>query len=352
MSLKHLFFSDYLEGAHPKVLQALSSSNLQQEKGYGLDCFSLEAAELVRQRISNNDAAVHFVHSGGMANLVALGSMLKPYESIIAPASAHIHVHEGGALEAAGYKINLVQSSDGKLKPDDIAAIMERHIADEQMVLPKVVALTHATEVGTIYKKAEIQAIAKICRKYDLYLFLDGARLASALASEDADIDLPELSSLLDVFYIGGTKNGALLGEAIVINNSALQTQFRRHMRQRGAYVAKGRVIGVQFLELMKDGLFLELARHANRMAKKLRHGIAAQGYGFLSESSSNLSFPIFPDEIIGKLQASYGLHAGTRIDAGMSAVRLVTSWATPEKAIDDFLADLKAIGAVFNGSP
>ena len=250
--------------------------------------------------------------------------------------SAHIHVHEGGALEAVGHKINLVQSSDGKLTPGDIGAVMEKHIADEQMVLPKVVALTHATEVGTIYKKAEIRQIAGICRKYGLYLF--------ALASEDADIDLAELSGLLDMFYIGGTKNGALLGEAIVINNPALQTQFRRHMRQRAAYVAKGRLIGIQFVELLKDGLYLELARHANRMAKKLRQGIAAQGYRFLSESSSNLSFPIFPDEIIGKLQASYGFHAGARIDAGMSAVRLVTSWATPEMAIDDFVADLKAM--------
>jgi threonine aldolase len=344
MSLKHLFFSDYLEGAHPRILQALSSNNLQQEKGYGLDRFSLEAADLVRDRIGNRDAAVHFVHSGGMANLVALGSMLKPYESIIAPASAHIHVHEGGAIEAAGHKINLVQSFDGKLTPGDIAAVMDKHIADEQMVLPKVVALTHATEVGTIYWRDEIEQIAKVCRKYDLYLFLDGARLASALASEDADIQLPGLSGLLDMFYIGGTKNGALLGEAIVINNPALQTQFRRHMRRRAAYVAKARLIGIQFVELLRDGLYLELARHANRMAKKLRQGIAAQGYRFLSESSSNLSFPIFPNEIIGRLQANYGFHAGARVDAGMSAVRLVTSWATPEQAVDDFVADLKAM--------
>jgi len=164
------------------------------------------------------------------------------------------------------------------------------------------------------------------------------------LASEDTDIALPELSNLLDLFYIGGTKNGALLGEAIVINNPALQTHFRRHMRQRAAYVAKGRVIGIQFLELLKDGLYFDLARHANRMAKQLRQGIAAQGYRFLSESSSNLSFPIFPNEIIGKLQAGYGLRAGARIDANMSAVRLVTSWATPEQAIDDFIADLKAM--------
>jgi threonine aldolase len=345
MTQKYLFFNDYSEGAHPRILEALAKTNLQQEIGYELDSFSLEATRLIQEKIGNKNAAVHFVHSGGMANLVALAAMFtKTYDSVIAPKSAHINVHEGGAIEAAGHKINEVQSANGKITADDIRMVMEEHMADEHMVLPKIVSLTHATEVGTIYKKKEIQDIAAICKKYGLYLYIDGARLGSALVAEDADISLQDLAGMVDMFYIGGTKNGALLGEAIVVINPALQENFRRHIRQRAAHVAKGRTVGIQFLELLKDDLYFELARHSNAMAKKLRDGITGLGYKFHSDSSSNLSFPILPNAIIKKLEEMYGFYTMDKVGSDSSVVRLVTSWATPESAVDGFISDLKTL--------
>jgi threonine aldolase len=344
MNKKYLFLNDYSEGAHPRILEALAKTNLQQEVGYELDSFSLEAAELIQEKVGNKNVTVHFVHSGGMANLVCLASMFgKTFDSVIAPTSAHINVHEGGAIEAAGHKINEVQSQNGKLTAENIRTVMEEHVADEHMVLPKIVSLAHATEVGTIYKKKETQDIAAACKEYGLYLYVDGARLGSALVAGDADITLQDLARIADMFYIGGTKNGALLGEAIVVVNPVLQENFRRHIRQRAAHVAKGRTIGIQFLELLKDDLYFELARHANTMAKKLRDGIAALGHKFHSDSSSNLSFPILPNSVIGKLGEVYGFYTMGVADHDTSIVRLVTSWATPKKAVEDFLADLKS---------
>ncbi len=343
--MKYSFYNDYSEGTHPHIIEALTTTNLQQEVGYELDSFSLEAARIIQEKVGNTNAAVHFVHSGGMANLVSLASMLnKPFESIIAPISSHINLHEGGAIEAMGHKINSIPSTDGKITPDKIKKVMEEHIEDEHMVLPKVVSLTHATEMGTLYTKDEIRKIKAVCKEYNLYLYLDGARLGSALVAQEADVTLKDLGELVDIFYIGGTKNGALLGEAIVINNPALQENFRRHIRQRAAHVAKGRIIGIQFLELFKNDLYFELARHSNAMAQKLRADIAEIGYTFKSNSSSNLSFPIFPNYVIEKLQKNYGFYVNEAVDSELSVVRLVTSWATPEKAVDGFISDLKAI--------
>lgn len=343
MTKKYLFYNDYSEGAHPRIIEAMTKTNAQQEVGYELDSFCLEATQMIQEKVGNKDAAVHFVHSGGMANLVALASMLnRAYESVIAPTSSHINVHEGGAIEALGHKINIVQSSNGKITPSDIRAIMEEHKTDEHMVLPKVVSLTHATEVGTIYTKDEMRKIADVCKEYDLYLYVDGARLGAGLAAEGADITLKDLAAMVDMFYIGGTKNGALLGEAIVINNPALQENFRRHIRQRAAHVAKGRTIGIQFVELMKDDLFLELARHENKCAQRLARGIKELGYKFLTESPTNQIFPILPNTSIKKLEQDYGFYTWAKIDNDHSAVRLVTSWATPESAVDGFIEDLK----------
>jgi len=337
--LKHSFLNDYSEGAHPRVLQLLASSNLIQEPGYGEDSLSLQAADLLRAATGNADADVHLVSGGTQANLIALASMLRPYESIIAADSAHILVHETGAIEATGHKISGVPNSDGKLRPDQVRAVVSQH-SDEHMVSPRVVYLSQATEFGTIYSKAELSALSSTCRELGLYLYLDGARIAPALVSAASDMTLPELASLVDMLYIGGTKNGALLGEALVINAPALKDHFRFHLKQRGALLAKGRLLGAQFVALFDGGLYFELARHANAMAMRLADGLRASGASFLTEPVTNQVFPILADAQIDALRAHYAFHVWTRVDPRRSAIRLVTSWATPDEAVAGFLAD------------
>lgn len=344
MAYKYLFFNDFSEGAHPRILDALTKTNLIQELGYGEDSISLEAARLIKKKIENPGADVHFVSGGTQANLIVLASLLKPYESVIAATIAHVNIYETGAIEATGHKIHgVVSGSDGKLTPESIRELVMQH-TDEHMVKPKAVFISHATEVGTIYKKNELEAISKACKELNLYLYLDGARLGSALASADADLKLSEIAKLVDVFYIGGTKNGALLGEAIVITNSALQENFRYHIKQRGGLLAKGKILGVQFAELFKDDLFLELARYANKCAEKLSKGIGKCGYKFLVLSSTNQIFPIFPNTVIDQLKTNYGFYVWSKIDNESSAIRLVTSWATKESAVNDFLEDLEKV--------
>jgi threonine aldolase len=338
---KYSFLYDYAEGAHPQILEAFIRTNLQQELGYGKDSFCEEAAQILRQRIGNPNADIHFVTAGTQANLIVLSAFLRPFESVIAPASSHIHVHEAGGLESLGHKINLVPGTDGKLTPADIERIVAEH-SDEHTVKPRVVALAQSTELGTIYTKSELSDIAAFCKAHELYLYADGARLGSALTCAEADMDIAEFSRMVDAFYIGGTKNGALLGEALVINNPRFKEDFRYHLKQRGALLAKGRVLGIQFLELFKGDLYFDLARHANEMAHKLAEGVGAQGYAFLTNSPTNQRFPILPNAAIERLRASYGFHVWAKVDPEHSAIRLVTSWATPESAIEAFLADLK----------
>lgn len=339
---KYSFFNDYAEGAHPAILDLLARTNRTQEVGYGEDAFSREAARLLTQAVGNPAAAVHLVSGGTQANLIVLAALLKPYESVIAARTAHIAVHEAGAIEATGHKINTVETDDGKLTPAQIQAVVDLH-TDEHMVKPRLVFISNSTEVGTVYRREELAALAQCCRANRLLLYLDGARLGSALVSTGSDLTLSDLGRLVDVFYIGGTKNGALLGEAIVINDPALQADFRFHLKQRGALLAKGRLLGIQFVGLFADGLYFELARHANAMAMRLAAGLAALGFRFLTDSTTNQIFPILPDALIARLQQSYGFYVWSKAGAGRSAVRLVTSWATPGEKVAEFLADVAA---------
>jgi len=342
---KYSFFNDYSEGAHPAILELLAKTNLAQETGYGEDAFSRQAAELLTQAVGNPTAAVHFVSGGTQANLIVLAALLKPYESVIAARTAHIAVHEAGAIEATGHKIHTAETADGKLTPALIQEIVDQH-TDEHMVKPRAVFISNSTEVGTAYRRDELAALAQCCRDNRLYLYVDGARLGSALVSAGSDLTLPDLGRLVDVFYAGGTKNGALIGEAIIINNPALQADFRFHLKQRGALLAKGRLLGIQFVGLFSDGLYFELARHANAMAGKLAGGLAAQGFRFLTNSTTNQIFPILPDALIAELQQSYGFYVWSRADAEHSAIRLVTSWATPAEKVAEFIADVQAAQA------
>ncbi|MBX3047490.1 MAG: aminotransferase class I/II-fold pyridoxal phosphate-dependent enzyme [Anaerolineales bacterium] len=341
--MKYQFFNDYSEGAHPKILERLAASNRKQMTGYGEDEISLQAQALIQEAIGNPAAAVHFVSGGTQANLLCLASMLRPHESVIAAASGHIHVHEAGAVEATGHKIETIASEDGKLDPRKLVALLSTP-RDEHMTKPKVVFVSHASEVGTLYSKAELEALRAYCLQHGLYLYLDGARIGSALTARDSDLSLAEIAALTDMFYIGGTKNGALLGEAIVITNPALQPEFRWHIKQRGALLAKGRVIGAQFLELFADELFFELAQHANHMAEQLANGLQEQGFGFLTPPQSNQIFPILPDVLIEQLQQEYGFYVWAPAGDGMSAIRLVTSWATEEQAVHAFLEDMRGL--------
>jgi threonine aldolase len=336
---KYNFRNDYSELAHPKVLQAFASVGTKQFSGYGLDEYSKRAADVIKTIISNPNADVHFIGGGTHANLVIISSALRPHEAVVAPESGHIFVHETGAIEATGHKICTVKVSNGKLSVDDIDAVVREH-TNEHMVSPRMVYISQTTECGTIYSKAELTAISKYCRNNMLYLFLDGARLGAAVNSPFSDLTYADIASLTDVFYFGGTKNGALFGEAIVICADELKSSFRYFLKQRGAMLSKGAAFGVQFEALLSDGLYDELARHSNGMALKMAEGIKKLGYDFLFPPQTNLIIPIFPSSVNQKMHSLYGF-SDWEVLGDTTAVRIVTSWATPESIVDEFLADL-----------
>jgi threonine aldolase len=341
--LKYSFYNDYSEGVHSSILDLLVKTNLTQEPGYGEDAFSFEAKKMIQSYLGKANTDIHFVSGGTQANLIALASMLKPYESVISAETGHISVHEAGAIEATGHKINTVPSVEGKLTIEGIDSVVKAH-TDEHMVKPKVVFISNSTELGTVYSLADLKNISDYCRKNGLYLYLDGARLGSALMSSDSDLNLEQISSLVDMFYIGGTKNGALLGEALVIVNQGLQENFRFHLKQRGALLAKGRIIALQFLALFTNNLYFDLAKNANQQAEKLTQGIDKCGHMFLTQSTTNQIFPIFPNHVLDALKDLYGFYVWKKIDEKSSAIRLVTSWATQDDEVEMFLDDLRKL--------
>ena len=341
MAYKHLFFDDYSEGAHPRILEALQRTNLQQEPGYVMDSFAVEATKLIRERFASPEADVHFVASGTQANLCVLSAILEPWESVIAADSGHINQHEAGAIEATGHKINIVKGAEGKVRPHEVQDVVEMHNFD-QMVVPRAVYISQSTELGTVYTNAELTALSQKCKEHRLYLYVDGARLGAALTAPGGDLDPATLARMADVFYIGGTKNGTLIGEAIVLVNPQLKDHFRFNLRQRGGLLAKARAVSLQFQELFRDNLYFDIAQHANLLAQQLAAGIKECGYQLFVEAATNQVFPIFPNEIIERLQQDYGFHFWEKFDEKRSVVRLVTSWATKESDITEFLSALK----------
>ncbi|HED38478.1 MAG TPA: aminotransferase class I/II-fold pyridoxal phosphate-dependent enzyme [Ignavibacteria bacterium] len=335
------FKDDYSEGAHPNILQALNKTNLVQENGYGMDAYCEKAIKLIRAKIDNSNIDIHFISAGTQANLIVLSSALKPYESVISADTAYIAVY-GGPIEATGHKINTVLTENRKLTPEDVKSVLDQH-SDEHMVKPKIVSISNSTEVGSIYNKKELTGLSDFCKQNDLFLYLDGARLGSALTSEYNDLTLSDIAKLVDAFYIGGTKNGALLGEAIVICNDNIKKDFRYNLKQKGGLLAKGRILGIQFLELFTNDLFFDLGKHANLMATKLSKEISNLGYEFLTQPVSNQIFPIFQNDLIDKLSEKYGFYVWQKIDDKKSAIRLVTSWATKEENVESFVVDLKS---------
>lgn len=340
------FRNDYSEGAHPDILKALSDTNMMQEDGYGEDRFSLEAAGYLKHCMKNEDVDVHFLSGGTQTNLIAISAFLRPHEAVISAHTGHVLVHEAGAIEATGHKIISLASDDGKLTPAGIQSAVDAH-TDEHMVKPALVYISQSTEVGSIYSKAELESVRAACLRNRLFLLMDGARLGSALCAQGNDLALSDLPDLTDAFYIGGTKNGAMIGEALVIANPALKADFRFHMKQKGALLAKGRLLGIQFRELFRDDLFFRLASHANRMAGLLRTGLTRLGYVFLTQSPTNMIFPVLPNMLIERLQKEYAFYVWSPAGAGSSSIRLVTSWATQEEAVASFLKDVEEMALV-----
>ncbi len=329
------FENDYSEGACPKVLAYLSEHNDVQTSGYGLDPYSEKAAAIIRDLIGK-EADVHFITGGTPCNILAI-SLLRPYQAVICAYSGHINVHETGAVEATGHKILSVPGVNGRITPEAIEAVVKAH-TDEHMVQPKMVFVSDATELGTIYHKEELQAISAMCKKHDLYLYLDGARIANALTVASNDLTLKDIAKLTDMFYIGGTKNGALLGEAMVILNEDLKKDFRYYMKRQGAMLAKSRIISQQFVALLEEDTYLKNAHNANEKAQFLKEALAAKGIEMFMDSETNQIFPILPDHLIKELSKEFKFLEWGRYDEERTTVRLVCSWATKKENVDAFI--------------
>lgn len=335
------FTNDYSEGAHENILKALLESNLNQSSGYGLDEYSEKAKDILKNVLKNDKIDIHFIPGGTQVNLICISSFLKQYEAAIAADTGHIAVHETGAIEACGHKVITAASNDGKLTVDKIEKILKIH-SDEHMVKPRLVYISNSTEIGTIYKKQELVDLYTYCKEKDLLFFIDGARMGSAITSSENDLKLFDLVNLCDAFYIGGTKNGALFGEALVICNESLKKDFRYNIKQKGALLAKGRLLGIQFMELFKDNLFFDLAKHANEMATLLQDALIEENYKLLIKSPTNQIFPIMPNSHIEKLREKYSFNTWEEYDEDHTIIRLVTSWATEKERVLEFIKDLK----------
>ena len=338
------FECDYAEGAHPFVLERLVQTNFKQTKGYGEDDYCTHARRLIRQICDCPSADVHFFVGGTQANKTVISSILRPHQGVVSATTGHINVHETGAIEATGHKVLALATENSKLSASQVEQVYLDHWNDvnhEHIVQPGMVYISNPTEEGVIYSKSELQALSDTCRKYKLPLFMDGARLGYGLAAENNDLTLPDLARMCDVFYIGGTKVGALFGEALVITTDKLKTDFRYFIKQHGGMLAKGRLLGLQFETLFTDGLYFEIARHAVQMAMRIRNAFSAKGFAFLRESPTNQQFPILTTDQIEALSRTYAFEQWTKIDDRHTAVRFCTSWATREEDVVQLINDI-----------
>ncbi|MDC7222593.1 MAG: aminotransferase class V-fold PLP-dependent enzyme [Spirochaetales bacterium] len=335
------FKNDYTDGGHPRVLEALAQTANRQEEGYGEDSYCGEAKALLRDLMDKQEADIHFLAGGTLTNLTVLSAFLRPHEAVIAAKEGHISVHETGAIEATGHKILPLETADGKITVEGIESVLAEH-EDEHMVKPKLVYISQSTETGTLYGLDELEALRACCDRKGLILYMDGARLGSALCSSQSDMTLMDVARLCDAFYVGGTKNGALFGEALVICREKLKEDFRYLIKQRGALLAKGRLLGVQFLALFKGGLYFDLAKGANEKAADLQRRIGELGFPMKFHSCTNQIFPILPEKVIQRLEESYSFYRWEALEDRNFVIRLVCSWHTEEEAIDRFVEDLK----------
>lgn len=339
------FNNDYSEVAAPEILAYILEHAHVPQVGYGLDPHSERAAERIRTLIRQEDAAVHFLVGGTQTNKTMIAAALKPFQAVICAESGHINVHEAGAIEGTGHKVLTAPASDGKLRPEDILRIKSAH-TDEHMVQPALVYISQTTELGTVYRLSELKAIAQTCKALGLLLFIDGARIASALSSPAADFDLADIASHCDAFTIGGTKNGLLFGEAAILLNDAWKCDFRFHVKQMGAMLAKGFVSGMQFERLMEGDLYLHLAGQANRRAAEVAETIDALHLDWYAVPESNQLFPILPSKWAKKLAKSFLFMEEAKIGDDSVACRFVTSWASNQEATSALCLALRELAA------
>ena len=341
------FHNDYSEGCHPKVLEKLTLTNFEQTPGYGEDKYCMQAADCIRKLCHNDDLAVHFLVGGTQANLTVIAAALRPHQAALGPVSAHINVHETGAVEATGHKVLSVPSADGKITAAQVRNVVLSHRASgsfEHEAQPKLVYISNPTEMGTLYTLSELEALSVACKDLGLYLFLDGARLGYGMAAADNDVTMPDLARLCDVFYIGGTKVGALFGEAVVISNPAINEDFRYLIKQHGGMLAKGRLLGVQFLALMEDDLYFKLGAHAVKLADRIRETFAIMNVSYLVPGTTNQIFPILADALLDELSKNFMFTEMERVDEHHRAVRFCTSWASTIENVEALCNELERL--------
>lgn len=332
------FENDYAAGAHQAILKRLAETNLEPLSGYGTDPYCESAKAKIRKACGCPEAEIHFLVGGTQTNAVVISSMLHSYEGVIAAETGHVNTHEAGAIEYTGHKVLALPQHQGKLDAGELAAYLKNFYEDgnhEHAVFPGMVYLSWPTEYGTLYSKAELSEIAAICRSYELPLFLDGARLGYGLASSEADLELPDIAKLCDVFYIGGTKVGALCGEAVVFPRGNAPKHFMTIVKQHGALLAKGRLLGIQFDTLFTDGLYFAISRHAIFMAEKLKEILREKGCVIHMESPTNQQFIVLENQRFARLREEVAMSFWEKVDEQHTAVRLATSWSTTEADLE-----------------
>lgn len=338
-----LFFrNDYSNGAHPAIMEALCKTNLELTVGYGMDDYCSRATQIIRSLCNCPEADVHFLVGGTQVNKTAIGAFLRSWEAVITPDTGHIQAHETGAIEHNGHRLYLLPTPDGKLQPEQIRQLCRTYQQEETAAEPKLVYISNTTELGTVYTKAQLQALRSVCDELGLYMYCDGARLASAMAVSDADF--ADYAATCHAFTIGGTKNGLLFGEALVITEPALMPSFRRCMKQQGAMLAKGRLLGVQYCAALEDGLYMRLARQSMEAATRLSEGLKALNIPVLIDSPSNQLFPILPNTAVEALQKDVSFEFWSAVDSNHSCIRFVTAWHTTKEEVDALLSLLKRI--------
>lgn len=341
------FNNDYSEGCHSAILEKLTATNMEQTPGYGMDDHCAAAAATIRKLCDRDDLSVHFLVGGTQANLTVIDAALRPHQAVVGALTAHINVHETGAVEATGHKVIALPSNDGKISAEQVKSLLDSHNSDgarEHTAQPKMVYISNPTELGTIYSKQELTALSHVCYEYGLYLFMDGARLGYGLTARDNDLTMADIAQLCDVFYIGGTKVGALLGEAVVIGNPTLAEDFRYLIKQHGGMLAKGRLLGIQFQVLLENGLYFQIAKQANELADDLRACFARCGYPLLVPGTTNQVFPVLPDSVLSELEKEFSFTEQERVDDTHRAVRFCTSWATKPEYVAALFKKLEDI--------
>lgn len=336
---------DYAGGVHPNILKRFMETNDETSGVYGFDKYSEEARNKIKELCNNDDMDIFFISGGTQTNVVAISATIKHYQAVISCDTGHINTHECGAVENTGYKIVTLPNRNGKLWAKDIAKLIDAHhvqgMARIHDVQPRMVYLSNSTEFGTIYTRKEIEEIYQVCQQHGLYLYIDGARLGYALTAENNDVDLEFLASHCDLFYIGGTKIGAMFGEALVVVNPEIRKDFQYNLKLRGALLAKGRMLGIQFLELFTDNLYFDIARNANQLATKLRKALVEKGYELTVNSPTNLTFVVMSDEKLMKLSQDFAFEVISRHDEYSKVVRIATGWDTKEEDIDALIERL-----------